>query len=531
MANKNNNKIWVTDPDDYTFLNQVGKGSFGEVYRACHKPTGKILAVKLIDLEQAEDEIEEIQKEITVMSTMDSEYITKYYGSIVKSTKLWILIEYLAGGSVFDMLSPGPIEEQYICIITREVLKGLEYLHGERKIHRDIKAANILLSENGSVKLADFGVAGQLTDTMQKRSTFVGTPYWMAPEVIKQDSHDSKADIWSLGITCIELAKGEPPYFDQHPMRALFLIPKNNSPELTGNFSRLFKDFVASCLNKDPCNRTSAKELLKNKFIKAGKKTSSLVNLIERYQNYKQNKRSSPTDDDHNKNSNAKQDLPEWTFDTLKISSDLVASTIGNANANLKETKSNNHEACGTIKADSKHKYEVCEVEKTTNGNSDNATKITGAYISQNDHKQYPPTDNKTKNSTPTTGSLETITPIANNNLSSSSIDDSSHIYKNNEKFSDCKLQTPNHNQITPKPETLTNPNESQAQLKNSKENIPDSCSKNNILLCILEEAMKSQNSLGFNQKSVDIFKNELNNINNSSVNLFMAEIESIIRR
>jgi len=266
----------------YVKQSVIGQGAFGKVYKGYEKKTKNPVAIKIIDLESAEDDIEDIQKEITILSQLDHTNITKYFGSFVENNYLWIIIELCAGGSCLDLLKPGPFEEIFIAIILREVLYGLDYLHGEGKIHRDIKAANILLTSLGEVKLADFGVSAQLTATMTKKNTFVGTPFWMAPEVIQESGYDSKADIWSLGITAFELAKGVPPYYNIHPMKVLFLIPEKEPPVLEGNYSKAFKEFISLCLQKDTKKRLTAKELLAHKFIKNAKKTSYLTELIER---------------------------------------------------------------------------------------------------------------------------------------------------------------------------------------------------------------------------------------------------------
>ncbi|KAL6709716.1 Serine/threonine-protein kinase PAK 6 [Coniothyrium glycines] len=271
----------------YTKQECIGGGSFGKVYKGLDRRTGHTVAIKVIDIENAEDEVDDIMGEIMILSGMNSPYVTKYFGAYLAGSDLWIVMEFCAGGSAADLMKPGLIAEADIAVILRELLMGLSYLHEDGKLHRDIKAANILVGANGQVKLADFGVSGQLSATMTKKNTFVGTPFWMAPEVIKQSGYDGKADIWSLGITALEMALGEPPYADIHPMKVLFLIPKNPPPQLHGNFSPAFKEFVDLCLRKDPRERPTAKQLLQTSFIRKAGKPARLQELIARYQDWK----------------------------------------------------------------------------------------------------------------------------------------------------------------------------------------------------------------------------------------------------
>ena len=316
-----------------SILTYLTGGSFGIVYRALQKSTGDYVAIKHIDLEGSDDDIREIQQEISLLATCSSSYVTSYRASFVRGTKLWIVMEYLGGGSCLDLLKPGPMEERFIGIILRELLQGLDYLHSTGKIHRDIKAANILLSETGQVKIADFGVAAQLTNIKSQRLTFVGTPFWMAPEVIQEAGYDFHADIWSLGITAMEMALGEPPRSDVHPMKVLFLIPKEKPPRLEGNrWSRELKEFVALCLNKDPDRRPSAKVLLKHAFIRRAGRIDTLQELVRRTRNYDQSGKAVEKDvryyEETLREMSSADEEDEWIFDTIKPAASVKAQNL-----------------------------------------------------------------------------------------------------------------------------------------------------------------------------------------------------------
>ncbi|KAF2826935.1 Pkinase-domain-containing protein [Ophiobolus disseminans] len=312
--------------DNYQVMEELGSGSFGKVYKAVDRTTGEIVAIKHIDLEDSSEELADIQAEIALLSTCHSPYVTEYKTSFVKGVKLWIVMEFLGGGSAADMLAPGAIAEAHIAIMCRELLLGLDYLHSTGKIHRDIKAANVLLTDQGRVKLADFGVAAQLTNMKSQRMTFVGTPFWMAPEVIQEAGYDFRADIWSLGITAMELAEGAPPYAGSHPMKVLFTIPKNPAPRLSGDqWSKDFKDFIAHCLIKDPDRRGTAKELLKHRFIQRAGKVEALRELVERKQMWEAQREQQAAShpkyyEETMRDLSPRTEEDEWVFDTVRPS-------------------------------------------------------------------------------------------------------------------------------------------------------------------------------------------------------------------
>lgn len=267
---------------DYQLECLIGRGSFGEVYRARKIDTSEIFAIKMIDTDEASD-VRELAKEIHFLTRVRSPYLTRHYETFVQERKMWIVLEYCGGGLCLDLLKCfGRLSELVTAYILRDVLHGLDYLHRQHKVHRDIKLANILLTDAGEVKLGDFGVSGEMSLTRTRRNTMVGTPYWMAPEVITHLPHgyDSKADIWSTGITCIEFATGRPPLAALDPMEALFKIPQNKSPELDDTFSADIRDFVRYCCLKVPRQRPAASTLLHHRFISACPRDVDLGQLV-----------------------------------------------------------------------------------------------------------------------------------------------------------------------------------------------------------------------------------------------------------
>ncbi|PRT55227.1 Serine/threonine-protein kinase svkA [Wickerhamiella sorbophila] len=325
----------MTGQGCYLIYERLGSGSFGEVYRA-RAPSGEDIAIKTIELDY-EDDVDVILSELQFLKDMRSPFITNVYSACIQDTALWIMMEYCAAGSVHSFLAHfGVFKEDCAMFVLRETLKGLDYIHSQNKVHRDLKAANILVTAQADIKIGDFGVAAQLSQTLPQRASLMGTPYWMAPEVIKGQPYTRPVDIWSLGILAWELVMGTPPHYNLPQQSAFIQIANGDAPRLPHRsprrphndgpaFSRVYCNLVHMCLQKNPKDRPTASQFLMDKVFHRVTKPESFVQLVSR-QVARRNRhaaRTQPRIFDPNVPTLPQEDVNEWDFSAPTVTDEL----------------------------------------------------------------------------------------------------------------------------------------------------------------------------------------------------------------
>ena len=401
------------DPEtEFDLIELVGQGNYGRVYKAIHKKTGKIYSAKIAYIEKA-NEVESFKKEINILSQCDNQYIVHYFGSYIKGHQIWIILEFCDGGSLFELIKilPRKLNEEEIASIIYMILKGLIFLHENKKIHRDVKSENILLTHDGIAKLADFGVSTQLMHSFSKKITKIGTPFYMSPEVIMQNKYDYKCDIWSLGITAIEMAEGEPPFAK---VKGYWVLKKiiSHPPKGLKNkekWSNEFNNFVEQCLIYDPANRPSAKELIEHPFILKYNRGNKLIaelinNSMDDLEFYRKKILESDSEED----------------DTELIKNKKTNSNNNSNNYKIEQINNNNDYYIGGLEG--KNESGSMIINNNANDNELNVTNIieeTGTMINVDKVK-----NENNNNSIASNQNSVIIKNIGNNNKESNNIED-----------------------------------------------------------------------------------------------------------
>lgn len=348
---------------DFEMMEQLGSGAYGTVFKAIEKSTAEIVAIKIIKLDS---EWMPLLAEVNMVVDLKHDSIVKYKGWFFQEDKLWLVMEYCDGGSLSDVMETlgHGLTETEVASVCAGVLKSLIYVHSLNRIHRDIKAGNLLITSKGKVKLCDFGVSSQLDNSLAETGTRIGSPYWMAPEVIKATGHNTKADIWSFGITALELYCGYPPRYNQLPMTAMLAIPTAPPPEAPEGASKEFKKFIARALQKDPKKRPTAQELYKDKFIKQVKhnKRSIIEDLVAKYNVALEHKKANPNnEEEEDEEAVAYVSSPTMVKSTIKVSpirSIKSSASIDKAEESDKSKKKHKHHHTDEDEGkDKKHKH------------------------------------------------------------------------------------------------------------------------------------------------------------------------------